>query len=80
MFQKCRQEGDATKFASPVTERPAGRGAGTAPAPAQPRKPVNPFRYFNELPEVMRLVVMMHVRFQMSLWNVGITGAIKISL
>ena len=26
------------------------------------RKPANPFRYFNSLPEVIRLEVMMYVR------------------
>jgi hypothetical protein len=30
----------------------------------------NPFRYFNSLPEVIRLVVMMYVRFSLSLRNV----------
>jgi putative transposase len=27
------------------------------------RKPASPFRYFNSSPEVIRLVVMMYVRF-----------------
>ena len=35
-----------------------------------PRKPANPFRYFNSSPEVIRLVVMMYVRFPLSLRNV----------
>jgi putative transposase len=30
----------------------------------------NPFRYFNSLPEVIRLVVMMYVRYPLSLRNV----------
>jgi hypothetical protein len=30
----------------------------------------NPFRYFNNSPEVIRLVVMMYVRYPLSLWNV----------
>jgi putative transposase len=30
----------------------------------------NPFRYFNSSPEVIRLVVMMHVRYPLSLRNV----------
>jgi transposase-like protein len=30
----------------------------------------NPFRYFNSLPQVIRLVVMMYVRFPLSLRNV----------
>src|SRR3546814_855859 len=34
------------------------------------RKPVSPFRYFNSSPEVIRLVVMMYVRFPLSLRNV----------
>ena len=34
------------------------------------RKPQNPFRYFNSSPEVIRLVVMMYVRFPLSLRNV----------
>jgi len=29
----------------------------------QPRKPASPFRYFSFSPEVIRLVVMMYVRF-----------------
>ena len=34
------------------------------------RQPANPFRYFNSSPEVIRLVVMMYVRFPLSLRNV----------
>ncbi|WP_374132574.1 hypothetical protein [Sphingomonas sp. 28-62-20] len=34
------------------------------------RKPTSPFRYFNSSPEVIRLVVMMYVRFPLSLRNV----------
>jgi putative transposase len=34
------------------------------------RKPQSPFRYFNSSPEVIRLVVMMYVRFPLSLRNV----------
>lgn len=30
----------------------------------------NPFRYFNSSPEIIRLVVMMYVRFPLSLRNV----------
>jgi putative transposase len=30
----------------------------------------NPFRYFNSSPEVIRLVVMMYVRYPLSLCNV----------
>jgi len=30
----------------------------------------NPFRYFNSAPEVIRLVVMMYVRYPLSLRNV----------
>src|ERR1700709_2298030 len=36
----------------------------------RPRKPDSPFRYFNSSPEVIRLVVMMYVRFPLSLRNV----------
>ena len=35
----------------------------------RPRKPANPFRYFHSSPEVIRLVVLMHVRFPLSLRN-----------
>ena len=35
-----------------------------------PRKPASPFRYFNSSPDVIRLVVMMYVRFPLSLGNV----------
>jgi putative transposase len=34
------------------------------------RKPASPFRYFNSSPKVIRLVVMMYVRFPPSLRNV----------
>jgi putative transposase len=36
----------------------------------RPKKPQSPFRYFNSSPEVIRLVVMMYVRFPLSLRNV----------
>ena len=36
----------------------------------RPRKPTSPFRYFNSSPEVICLVVMMYVRFPLSLRNV----------
>jgi hypothetical protein len=36
----------------------------------RPCKPANPFRYFNSSPEVIRLVVMMYVRYPLSLRNV----------
>jgi len=36
----------------------------------RPHKPASPFRYFNSSPELIRLVVMMHVRFPLSLRNV----------
>jgi len=35
-----------------------------------PRKSASPFRYFNSSPEIIRLVVMMYVRFPLSLRNV----------
>jgi putative transposase len=36
----------------------------------RPKKPANPFRYFNSSPEIIRLVVTMYVRFPLSLRNV----------
>jgi putative transposase len=36
----------------------------------RPRKPPSPFRYFNSSPEVIRLVVMMYVKYPLSLRNV----------
>jgi len=36
----------------------------------RPRKPDSPFRYFNSSPEVIRLVVLMYVRFPLSLRTV----------
>jgi putative transposase len=36
----------------------------------RPNKPASPLRYFNSSPEVIRLVVMMYVRFPLSLRNV----------
>ena len=40
------------------------------PYPAGMTKPANPFRYFNSSPEVIRLVVMMYVKYPLSLRNV----------
>src|ERR1700712_4449474 len=37
---------------------------------ARPRKPPSPFRYFNSSPEIIRLVVMMYVKYPLSLRNV----------
>ena len=34
------------------------------------KAPANPFRYFHSSPEVIRLVVMMYVRYPLSLRNV----------
>jgi len=36
----------------------------------RPKKSASPFRYFNSSPEIIRLVVMMYVRFPLSLRNV----------
>ena len=36
----------------------------------RPRKAANPFRYFHSSPEVIGLVVLMYVRFLLSLRNV----------
>jgi putative transposase len=36
----------------------------------RPRKPASPFRCFNSSPEVIRLVVLMYVRFPLSLRDV----------
>ena len=36
----------------------------------RPKKSAGPFRYFNSSPEVIRLVVLMYVRFPLSLRNV----------
>lgn len=36
----------------------------------RPRKPASPFRCFNSSPAVIRLVVLMYVRFPLSLRNV----------
>ena len=35
----------------------------------RPKRPANPFRYFNSSPEVIRLVVTMYVRYPLSLRN-----------
>ena len=34
---------------------------------SRPRKPANPFRYFRSSPEIIRLAVLMYVRFSLSL-------------
>ena len=36
----------------------------------RPRKPANPFRYFRWSPEIIRLAVLMYVRFPLALRNV----------
>ncbi len=36
----------------------------------RPHKPASPFRYFNSSPEIIRLVVMMYIRYPLSLRNV----------
>jgi putative transposase len=36
----------------------------------RPKKPDNPFRYFNSSPEIIRLAVLMYVRSPLSLRNV----------
>ncbi len=36
----------------------------------RPRKPASPFRYFSSSPKVIWLVVLMYVRFPLSLRNV----------
>lgn len=41
--------------------------AGPMPRPC---KPTSPFRYFNSSPEIIRLAVLMYVRFPLSLRNV----------
>ncbi len=40
------------------------------PKPKAPKPPLNPFRWFDSSPEVIRLVVMMYVRYPLSLRNV----------
>ena len=43
---------------------------GRAGSMPRARKPSSPFRYFDSSPEVIRLVVLMYVRFPLSLRNV----------
>ena len=43
---------------------------GYAAQMARKKKPHDPFRWFNSSPEVIRLVVMMYVKFPLSLRNV----------
>ena len=40
------------------------------PSPKRPKSPPDPFRWFDSSPEVIRLVVMMYVRYPLSLRNV----------
>jgi|ERR1700761_5677751 putative transposase len=46
------------------------RNSGGVPGPARLVAMTNPFRYFNSSPDVIRLVVMMYVRYPLSLRNV----------
>lgn len=41
----------------------------------RPRTPANPFRYFHSSPEVIRLVVLMYVRFPLSLRKFALVHA-----
>lgn len=43
---------------------------GNAEVMPRARKPASPFRYFKSSPEVIRLAVLMYVRFPLSLRNV----------
>lgn len=52
------------------TNAPLVRMALVSRSMPRPRKPAGPFRYFNSSPEIIRLVVMMYVRFPLSLRNV----------
>ena len=36
----------------------------------RPRKPASPFRYFNSSPEVIRLAVLLYVKYSLSLRKV----------
>ena len=36
----------------------------------RPRKPASPFRYFHSSPDIIRMVVMLYVRYPLSLRNV----------
>ena len=38
----------------------------------RPRLPASPFRYYNSSPKVIRLVVVMYVRFPLSLRNANV--------
>lgn len=38
--------------------------------PARMNKPRSPFRYFHSSPEIIRMVVMLYVRYPLSLGNV----------
>ncbi|HEX8340679.1 MAG TPA: hypothetical protein VF624_07195, partial [Tepidisphaeraceae bacterium] len=49
---------------------PSGKRGRLGAPHARARKPESPFRYFNSSPEVIRLVVLMYVRFPLSLRNV----------
>ena len=40
------------------------------PSPKRPKPPPDPFRWFDSSPEVIRLVMMMYVRYPLSLRNV----------
>ena len=51
--------------------------------PCQFQRMANPFRYFNSSPEIIRLVVMMYVRYPLSLRNVEdlfVTGRLGVRL
>src|SRR5215217_4235184 len=43
---------------------------GYEPRMPRPRVPANPFRYFNSSPEVIRLAVLLYVKYPLSLRNV----------
>ena len=58
------------RHACPSLEGWRQRNSGGAPGRARLVAMTNPFRYFNSSPDVIRLVVMMYVRYPLSLRNV----------
>jgi hypothetical protein len=65
-------QGGTTADGAVKANAPAGEcyGRVLAAEMPRPRKPASPFRCFNASPEIIRLFVMMYVRFPLSLRNV----------
>ena len=67
LMTAARENEDPARLCQPKPSRPEIRGGASVAAMAGS---TNPFRYFDRSPEVIRLVLMMYVKYPLSLRNV----------